>query len=348
MKFSSYLHLNTSFSNDLGLSNGKLAVVLYFAFMDNPYHKINISVSFLEEVLTQINAETPLTFGSGIAGVGVLVGYLNRKGILEENLGELLSSVEPMLVQQCMNRLVEIDLLSGTSGLGLYFLSRIKYSTSADNGGSIALFSDCIVNSVSQISCQLPVYGNLKVTAPLFTIWHGLPGIYLYLQQVCSSNISIPSIENLIQKSEHVISQWLHQCPLCWEMVEAYFVLLMRYRSKRPWLDSFTKFIIEISKAPIDFCRAAWYALLLKIIGVQYQFNKGIELSHRIESYVKENLANQGLKMVFPFDPQQNCVSLGLEGGVCGMALPLLSLETGDYEWLSLLGVHLEGKLIRK
>jgi len=336
-----YIHLNGSFSNHIGLLNGKSSTALYFATLNNPYYQENICISFLEEIFSQIHKETPLTFGTGIAGIGNLLFYLNEKEILKESPEELLADVEPLLIDHCVNNsLVPVNLSSGTCGLGVYFLSKIKSLNPNNNGRSFQLYLNCISKTLNQLDNRLPEYIKLKPEATLFTIWNGMSGIFLYLKNVKHIDSPLYSTKGLVKNSENIISRWLHQSPPCWEMVEAYFVLLLDPDFKHFSINSFIQFTNEIPKTPADFYQAAWHALLLKIIGKKHQLIAAMELSNTLENFVRETVLTQGLKNLFPFNLKQNCVPVGLEGGVCGTCLPLLSMETDNYDWLSLFGVN--------
>lgn len=344
----SYLHLNSSFSNHLGLSHGKAAVVLYFATLDDDYYRNEISYSILGEILGQIHKGTPLTFGTGVSGIGVLLTYLNNRGILGEDEGDLLAEVEPILINFLEKIIYEVNLSSGACGLGRYFLFRIKNHKHSVKHKFFPLYKDCIQNTVNLINDRLIAIGNLKTTAPLFPIWHGLPGIYLFLQEVSRTDLFGPSIMELVQRMGKIISHWLYQTSPCWEMVSAYFALSNDFSSDRIWLDSFKHFLNIMPQEPVDFYDAAFHALLLKIIAGQHQIKEAAQLSGSLKYFVNQTLSIRGLKNMFPFDIKEDCVPVGLERGICGTALPLLSLESGDYGWLSLLGVELEGKLMKQ
>ncbi len=126
-KFTNYLLLNASFSDSIGLQLGKSASLLFLGISTDIFEKDHISVSFLEEILSQINQNTSLTFGHGIADIGCVIQWMKNKGILEQGPEELLKEAEILLFNlACSGKLEDIYIAEDICGLGLYFLHRVE------------------------------------------------------------------------------------------------------------------------------------------------------------------------------------------------------------------------------
>ncbi len=342
-KFTNYLLLNASFSDSIELQLGKSASLLFLGISTDIFEKDHISVSFLEEILSQINQNTSLTFGHGIAGIGCAIQWMKNKGILEQGPEELLEEAEILLFKlTCSGKLEDIYIAEGICGLGLYFLHRVEsYSMVPDD--KIEKFHyyryrECIISIILQL-VQRCKDGWAGTERP-FSFWYGYSGVYLFLDRVHHLQwLELETGYLLVGLESKIISE-LESQSTNWEKTEACFLMGVHSPS-----DHLTQLLIRViasadpETCPIEFC--ALRAFQLKILAEKLNCPIASDLSIKLYLKVQDALDIIGLPSLFPFDPLSNSVPLGLEGGLAGTALPLLSMETGNLDWLQVLGIKL-------
>lgn len=338
-----YLHLNASFSDKLGVLDGKAATVLYFASLQDNFYRQDISISFLQEVLAQININTPLTFGNGIAGIGSVIQWLKIRKIIDQGPGELLEEVENYLFKLTYSgKLTDLSIDKGLAGLGIYFVSRInsyKFQPLNDfQKFQIDRYQECIVVLVDQIQQQLEK-GNILDKS--LSIWAGYSGIYLFLHQVKMKRWYEPGTTVLLEKVQDKLIAAISSETFDWIKLEAFFILLYTGIND----DSIKKSIYQWIKKAKDltpvFENIALYAMLLKIIKDKYNIPEANLICDRLTKSVNDVISSKGIPSLFPFNINENSVPLGLIDGVSGTALPLNSLLTRDYSWLQLIGIQI-------
>lgn len=347
-RFLSYCLLNASFNDNVGIFDGKAAVILYSYYsceVNENNFQTNIAFSLLEETISQINILTPLTFGNGISGIGGILEHLTQEGYLEQDTNELLQESESYLLSAVYGaKLQDIGIADGVSGLGLYFLYRLAAAIPAPPFQQLR-FKEAIIACVDQIANRLQKMQNGPYN---FSVFNGLPGVCLFLNHVNRQQWYDPFCKQLLQQTISDILKGLDNPAFSWRKAEAYFCLLHCELTKgdlilkEDVLRSFKNYLNEafIQKESLDFYNAAFIALWLQLIAGEHGIDSARLLSDNIQNYVDENLKRNSLPELFPYNPQEKCVLVGLQGGVCGTALPLLSLKTGDYQWLSILGIN--------
>lgn len=354
-RFLNYLLLNGSFNNKIGLFDGKAAVALYSYYTNSSSQdrewSNSIAFSFLEEIVSQTNSNTSISYGNGIAGIGVLLEHFSQQGFLKENTNELLEESEPYFVSAIYGaKLKNINIANGISGLGLYFLHRLNAITPPSIFQQMRL-KECVVACVDQISnCfqQLP----LQISKLDLTVYNGLSGTCLFLNWLNKLKWYEPWVTELLQKTAHNIFEIINNTIFSWQKAEAYFSLLhcdfvkRDKLFKKKVLRSFNKHIEEASflKQTVNFYEGSFMALWLRLIAEENNVGKAKLLSRDIKKYVTDVLKKKYLNNIFPYNTQEHSVRVGLQNGVCGTALPLLSLETGDYSWLSIWGINVPSK----
>lgn len=171
-----YIHLNASFSDKIGIFDGKGAAVLYFSCIKDIYYKNEISISFLEEILTQINSQTPTTYGNGLAGIGWLLTYLNSKKIICENLDEILLDVNDKIWREVKHwEGTQYNIYGGLSGIMNYLLVR------RESRKKLARVDMTKMLSNLESYC-MKKKDNIKEAD--LTILHGIPGMYLIIKKI--------------------------------------------------------------------------------------------------------------------------------------------------------------------
>ena len=226
-----YLILNTGFTDVQGICKGKAASVLYAYTTKNAEVDKwiqNTAFSFLEETLSQVNIQSPLFFGNGIAGLGVLLEHLSQKGFLDEDTNEILEESEPFLLNFIYRGgLKDVGINSGISGFGLYFLHRISGTTSPSAFQQMRL-KECIIACVDQISFTIErqLENEEENWVSDITVFNGLSGTCLFLNWVNKLKWYEPCVAELLQKTANLIFKIITNTPFAWQKTEAYFTLL--------------------------------------------------------------------------------------------------------------------------
>ena len=342
-----YLILNTSFNNNIGLLYGKAGTVQFVCYAEGvPGLTVSndLAFSLLDELLVQINHNTPFYFGNGIAGVGVLLEHLGRNGFLsQEDINELLEDCEPHLFSMVYQaKLKTADIASGVSGMGLYFLHRLQ----GNNGLSLLQelrMKESIIACVDQISniTSRPATDNPDIS--LFT---GLSGAVLFLVGVSRTGLYEPFTSQLISRIRNTLFTHLTTHEFSWQQLQAWFALFYSHYiitdnitdALKPSFNIFLQKAADQS-ANISFHETAFASLWLRLIFHKTQLSASIPLSNQLREQLLQQMNESTLPSLWPYNHSTRSVPCGLINGVCATALPLLSIETGDYRWLSAFGI---------
>ena len=72
----------------------------------------------------------------------------------------------------------------------------------------------------------------------------------------------------------------------------------------------------------------------------QIEPEESLKVKKNMLGYVYNSLKVKAMNEVYPFAQSINSVPIGLKKGVCGSAIPIYALETGDISWLSMFGIY--------
>lgn len=127
-QISQYLMLNGSFTNSLGLLNGKMGIILFF-FHYSKYAKNPIYKKFAEEMINEIYSEisqtTSCSFGDGLCGIAWGLMYLVRNGFVKtDDEFHFLEALDVKIMEWDVRHIKDATLERGTAGVGHFILSR--------------------------------------------------------------------------------------------------------------------------------------------------------------------------------------------------------------------------------
>lgn len=328
-----YALLNGSFSDDVGLFTGKSAVALlnyeWSAPYNAPYYSDTVGYSFLEEIIAGSNQKTSLSYGDGLMGFGSLVDYLRTQNQIDATSQEVLEEYEPICFA-LLPTVKELGLLRGISGFGLYLLNRFEGQYDHP------VFEQYIFYCLSTI-------GNLVKSSILDnSLWTGWSGILFFLKNLSVKTIRYQDFtKSIINAISQKVTISLNVNEFKWANFHAFFAIskLIHSREYTKNLQNHLAAVPnQISNLPI--CDGAFIALLIHLMS-QDRLSM-IELNIQKENVinaVKNSIEHLGLGVVFPFNPTTNMVQVGLQGGVSGTLLPLLSIEKNRFDWLQLIGI---------
>jgi len=345
-RFNEYLLLNASFTNNIGICNGKSALVLLLHYLDT-----GRGFSFMEEIIDQINEYSPHSYGSGIAGFGVVLEHLVQSDFIDEDANEILEDCEKSIYNDVYsNSLVDVSVANGISGTGFFMLHRLRTKYPGRN----ALFfnhrlNEGIARCVFAIERQFVAWrlenGELPVDQSL---WGGPCGSLLFLTAVADRGIPAQRLPLITQEIIRYVTVQLSVAKFSWLQIDSWFVALHAARQLEDKtlyfsLTSSFKKVLQVAASKletVDLNHCAFTALLLHLIYKKDGLVPALHLSDNLLKVVSKVLDNNALSTIFPFQQGADGVNIGLDGGVCGTALPLWSLETKDFAWMSILGLH--------
>lgn len=346
-RFINYLILNTSFSNKIGLLDGKSATVLYFYLNKSKFEADwidHIAYTHLEELLSQISVFTPLSFGSGLSGLGVMLEFLRRQEYIDGNVTELLENIEPRLLGLVYGGgLKQADLAGGLSGLGLYFLHRINSSSPCDTLLTLR-YREAVIACVDQLWILHRAGELLSLNMDLFD---GLSGVISFLQNVVSENMYVQESEALLLELSTILLEKLSDRSSLLRCAPAYYLLSATAIACPHWhgAASLTKevsgWFTELRSAELETLdiTSPFQLLLTRMLAERRMDEQVIGWCNNIIDLLYTSYKDIPLNKLFPFDRKENSVPVGISSGVTSAALPLHSIESGDYSWLSVFGI---------
>lgn len=137
-----YLILNSSFTNNIGLYNGKAGISLLFFHLAR-YTKNRLYKSFANEIIgeifEEIHIDTPIGFAEGLCGIGWSVEYMLENGFVKGDSDEILYDIDSKVMEYNLLRMPDKSIDKGVEGICYYIQSRI---TSKFRGSNIGPFND--------------------------------------------------------------------------------------------------------------------------------------------------------------------------------------------------------------
>jgi len=114
---------------NIGLFNGKMGLVLFFAH----YSKItcnliyeDIADELMNEITEEIHNDLPIGFDSGLSGIGWGIEYLIQKGFLKGNSLEICEEIDKKIMEKDTRRMTDYSIETGLGGIFHYVLAHIK------------------------------------------------------------------------------------------------------------------------------------------------------------------------------------------------------------------------------
>lgn len=127
-------HLITSvgFINEIGLYHGKMGIAIFFAnysiFMNNKIYN-EIAIEILDDIIKNINKETPVNFESGLCGIGFGIEYLLENKFIFGNSDEILQEIDKKILETDLTKFSNYSTRTGLRGFIYYIEKRIKSNT---------------------------------------------------------------------------------------------------------------------------------------------------------------------------------------------------------------------------
>jgi hypothetical protein len=350
---SDFLLLNASFSSNNSLQSGKLAVALFFYHAqknDLVVTPTSVAQAYLDEIINENLAFKSTSYACGLLGGGVILEHLAAEGCLQNDPGEMLKEVEPFLLENIFSHnTATIDIATGITGGGLYLLHRL-HNTTVQKNGSAPFYTTQLQLCLEQLVKSFPLHRSNEYLHQYETsIWNGLTGVLLFFNIITEYGLHSTTSQRLEKEIAVRLLQLTNKDQFSWFNAEAFFGLLHCHivtnnkNLRDKLLESFATFVNTATARvdDIDYHYAAFYALLITLTGKKYHCTNAITLGQLICSQLKTVLTNEKISQLFDYNASKQTFEMGLFRGVCGTALPLLSLHTENYHWLKILGIAL-------
>jgi hypothetical protein len=127
-RIANILLLNASFTDNIGLLNGKTGIAIFFYHYAR-YTGIKIFEDYagelIDEIYEEINTNTPVNFADGLPGIGWGIEYLIKNGFVEADSDEALADIDSAIYRIRLNIPILINEQDDFFSYGHYYLSRL-------------------------------------------------------------------------------------------------------------------------------------------------------------------------------------------------------------------------------
>ena len=128
-KILAFLLTNYSYASGIGLMHGKMGGVLFF-FLYAHYTRNDIYEEYAEmlkeDIYYKINEEIPISFETGLCGIGWGIEYLIQNKLISGNSDEILMNIDQKIMEKGPLRIYDYSMENGLGGILLYVNARIK------------------------------------------------------------------------------------------------------------------------------------------------------------------------------------------------------------------------------
>lgn len=120
--------LNASFTDNLGLLNGKMGIAIffyhYFRYSGNNIYE-EYAGGLIDEIYSEININTQVDLADGFTGIGWGVEYLVNNGFVQADTDEALSEIDAAVYRIRLNTPVLVNPNDNFFSYGHYYISRL-------------------------------------------------------------------------------------------------------------------------------------------------------------------------------------------------------------------------------
>jgi hypothetical protein len=127
-RISNALLLNASFTDNIGLLNGKMGIaIFFFKYGEYSGNKIvtNYAGELIDEIYEDINTNTPLDFADGLTGIGWGIEYLAANRFVDADTDEALAEIDKVVYDSIYNNTGLLEKGNDLFGYGFYSISRL-------------------------------------------------------------------------------------------------------------------------------------------------------------------------------------------------------------------------------
>lgn len=123
------LLLHSSLLPDIGLLRGKMGLVIFFMHYHQSTHNEvyeDVATELMDGIIKEIHKELPVTFESGLSGIGWGIDYLIHQGFAEGNSEEVCEEIDRRIMEVDPRRMSDLSFETGLGGILCYVLGHLK------------------------------------------------------------------------------------------------------------------------------------------------------------------------------------------------------------------------------
>lgn len=200
-------------SEEIGLWNGKMGIaicLLHLYRITEVKRYEEVASELIDNVYEQISLQMPLSFESGLIGIGCGFQYIISNGFVDADSDEILSDIDYIIIN-CID-MRSIDSLSfenGVCGLLYYLYHRLKDRSEFDNNIRVLRLKEHLIYSIDWMECLILEEDNVN----------NINDAYFILCRIHKLNVFNYKVEKLLEyciqkliKTRHSISdkyEWL-------------------------------------------------------------------------------------------------------------------------------------------
>lgn len=128
-RIANVLLLNASFTDNLGLLNGKMGIAIFFyqyaRYTGNKVYE-DYAGELIDQVQLEITKNTPVNFLNGLTGIGWAIEYLVDKSFVVANTDDIMLEIDKSVYRDSLYRPILLDGSKDFFGFGHYYIARLK------------------------------------------------------------------------------------------------------------------------------------------------------------------------------------------------------------------------------
>ena len=146
------LLLHSSLLSDIGLYRGKTGLAIFFMYYYKLTNEIlyeDVAGELIDEIEEELHNKLPISFETGLSGIGWGMDYLIQKGFVEGDSKEVCEEIDRKIMETDPRRITDYSFNMGIGGILLYVLNHCKTVFEQHNEMP---FDDCYLDDL-YIAC---------------------------------------------------------------------------------------------------------------------------------------------------------------------------------------------------
>lgn len=203
------LLLNASFTDNIGLINGKMGISITFYHLSRlTGNKIyeDFAGELIDEIYEEILTNIPVEFENGLCGIGWGIEYLVQNNFIEGNTDEVLELIDKQVnVNFSDNTSNGFDLFTRILGLGAYCIKRIQNESPNRDLFILSALQEILSRIVIEINLQTgsaaKIIGEPQVSGKeIFDITWNYPVLIWLLSEILEQNFQNEEVYKIIER----------------------------------------------------------------------------------------------------------------------------------------------------
>ena len=188
----------------VGLMNGKMGVCLAMYHFESLISCTNATIlgdSLVDDIFRNISKNLTLDFSDSLGGIGWGLGHALQQKFVEGDADDLLIDVDKKyMLSLVYKKPGELGLMSGMSGYGFYFLSRIKCNNAHDEHFFTITNKYCLEKTIKHIE-QLLGQLNFNIDEPEeFSFFWDLPVLIFLMAECITGKVCVKNATAITRK----------------------------------------------------------------------------------------------------------------------------------------------------